>query len=146
MKRFVFEMRWTILWTILIGVILSSSLTDYATASYKQWYDDTHPVVVMTGRLVSRTESTAVIHVRGVKLRQCRFVSLHAYASKGGELTDAYKERLGKIEDGSTKQIGAHDLGRWEIWPISGADRVIMTVLHDCAGRLMSAEIADVAI
>lgn len=141
-----YEVRWTIMMTILVGVFVSSSMTDRVSELYNAWYDKTHPVVKMTGTLVSRTGSSVTIHVKGEKLRQCRFVSLHVHAVKDGESIDAYKERLGRIEDGSSKQVGKHDLGQWLIWPINDADTVTMTVMHDCDGRLLSAQIAEVPI
>lgn len=140
------EVRWTILTTLAIGIFLSSSATDYALTSYRAWYDDTHPVVVMSGTLVERSPSTATIHIKGDKLRNCRFVSLHAYTRKQNVLSDAYKQRLGRIEDGSNKLVGQHDLGEWMIWPLEDADTVVMTVMHDCGGRLITAHIAEVAI
>jgi len=140
------DVRWTIATTLAIGIFLSSSATDYALSVYKDWYDDTHPVVRMTGTLVNRTSSTATVHIKGAKLRACRFVSLHAYTRKKEVMTDAYKERLGRIEDGANRQVGQHDLGNWVIWPLDDADTVVMTVMHDCAGRLVSAHIAEVAI
>jgi len=146
MIRMIGEMRWTIVSTLLLGIFLSSSATDYVLSLYRTWYDDTHPVVVMTGTLVSRTGSSATIHIKGEKLRQCRFVSLHAYTEKDGELIDAYKERLGRIEDGSSKQVGKHDLGNWLVWPTNNADKIVMTVMHDCQGRLIAAQIAEVPI
>lgn len=146
MIRAMREMRWTIVSTLLLGIFLSSSATDYVLSLYRTWYDDTHPVVVMSGTLVSRTGSSATIHIKGVKLRACRFVSLHAYTEFDGELIDAYKERIGRLEDGSTKQVGMHDLGNWLIWPIGNADKIVMTVMHDCQGRLIAAQIAEVAI
>lgn len=146
MMKIIHEVRWTIATTLLLGIFLSSSATDYVLSLYRTWYDDTHPVVVMSGTLVARTGSSATIHIKGEKLRQCRFVSLHAYTEKNGELIDAYKERIGRAEDGSTKLVGKHDLGHWLIWPIGDADKVLMTVMHDCAGRLIAAQIAEVAI
>ena len=65
---------------------------------------------------------------------------------KDGDLIDAYKERIGRIEDGSNKQVGKHDLGNWLVWPVGDADKVVMTVMHDCQGRLIAAQIAEVAI
>ena len=146
MRNAIREVRWTIVATLLIGIFLSSSATDYVLATYRTWYDDTHPVVIMTGTMVSRTGSSATIHIKGEKLRQCRFVSLHAYTEKDGDLIDVYKERIGRIEDGSNKQVGRHDLGNWLIWPIGDADKIVMTVMHDCQGRLIAAQIAEVAI
>ena len=140
------EVRWTIAVTLVIGVFLSSSATDYALSMYRDWYDDTHPVVRMSGTLVERNSSTATIRIKGEKLRQCRFVSLHAYTRKKDVMSDAYKERLGRIEDGANKQVGQHDLGNWTIWPLDDADTVVMTVMHDCSGRLVTAHIAEVAI
>ena len=140
------EVRWTIAVTVFLGVFLASSATDYALFIYREWYDDTHPVVKMSGTLVSRNSSTATIHVKGEKLRQCRFVSLHAYTRKKDVMSDAYKERLGRVEDGVNKQVGQHDLGNWTIWPLDDADTVVMTVMHDCYGRLVTAHIAEVAI
>ena len=146
MRDAIRDVRWTIVATLLIGIFLSSSTTDYVLSAYRTWYDDTHPVVIMTGTLVARTGSSATIHIKGEKLRQCRFVSLHAYTEKDGDLIDAYKERIGRIEDGSSKHVGKHDLGNWLIWPIGDADKVVMTVMHDCQGRLIAAQIAEVAI
>lgn len=146
MRDAIRDVRWTIVGTLLIGIFLSSSATDYVLATYRTWYDDTHPVVVMAGTLIARTGSSATIHIKGEKLRQCRFVSLHAYTEKDGDLIDAYKERIGRIEDGSSKQVGKHDLGNWLIWPIGDADKIVMTVMHDCQGRLIAAQIAEVAI
>ena len=140
------DVRWTIATTLVIGIFLSSSATDYALSSYRSWYDDTHPVVKMSGTLVSRTASTATIHITGAKLRDCRFVSLHAYTRKRDVMSDAYRERLGRMEDGVNKQVGQHYLGRWVIWPLDDADTVVMSVMHDCAGRLISAHIAEVSI
>ena len=146
MMKILHEVRWTILVTILFGVFVSSSMTDRVSELYNDWYDRTHPVVRMSGTLVARTGSSVTIRVKGEKLRQCRFVSLHVHTVKNGEYIDAYKERVGLIEDGSTKQVGKHDLGNWLIWPINDADTVTMTVLHECSGRLITAQIAEVAI
>lgn len=146
MKSVFLEMRWTIFWTAVIGVFVSSSFTDFLTASYRQLYDDTHPVVAMTGKLISRAEGKVIIHVKGVKLRQCRFITLNAYAVKDGEYSDVYRDRINGVENGVTKQVGVYDLGQWALWPVVGAEKVVMRVTHDCGGRLLSAEIADVAL
>lgn len=140
------EVRWTILVTLAIGIFLSSSATDYVLSTYREWYDDTHPVVKMAGTLVERTDDSATVHVTGEKLRACRFVSLHSYTRKHGVMTDAYRSRIGQSEDGATKPVGKHDYGTWKIWPIEGANLVVMTVTHECSGRLVSAYIAEVLI
>lgn len=146
MKKALHEVRWTIMFTVLIGVLVSSSMTDRIADAYNMWYDSRNPVVKMHGTIVDKTGSSIIINIKGEKFRPCRFVSMHAHTSKEGEVIDAYKERLGRIEDGSTKQVGKHDLGNWLIWPISGADTVSVSVMHDCRGRLLTAVIAEIEL
>lgn len=143
----VWNVRWTITVTLVIGIFLSSSLTDYILYTYRMWWDATHPVVVTSGTLVTRTETIATIHIKGEKMRDCTFIALHAYTRKNGTLSTANKERFELITEGpSNKPLGKYDAGKWKIWPLGDADTVLMSVMHNCDGRIITTKIAEVPV
>lgn len=119
-------------WPLLID------LTERAT-------DTAYPVVVSESRLVSRTDTEAVVAVVITKQRKCDFRSLQAYSKmRDGVLHSAHTERVDFPVSGISRPVGTYDAGRWKVWPISGAEGVVLYVQHDCDGRIVSSTFADV--
>lgn len=107
--------------------------------------DTAYPVVVSQSRLVSRTDTEAVVAVTLTKQRVCEFSSLQAYSRmRDGVLHSAHAERVDFPVSGVSRPVGTYDAGRWRVWPISGAEGVVLYVQHDCNGRIVSSTFADV--
>ena len=146
MMRVFTSMKWTIMFSIVLGIFLSGIFAQPIKDAYLEYYDLAYPVVVMRGSLVSQDEDSVVIHISGEKLRPCRYLRMLSYTSKNGQLTDAYHSRtIGFLDDGSTKPIGKLDVGYWRIFPKQDADAVEMYVQHDCGGgRITTTQTAEV--
>lgn len=140
------QMRWTVLLAAFAGFFLAPvGQTWWRSVLYG--YDDARPVVVMTGKLVSRNGDEVYIHMGGKKMRQCDYLRVQAYSrAMDGRLSDSYIRRVDIAERGDSKPIGAFDLGTWRIWPVGDAVGVVVYVQHDCDGRLVTTKIADVPI
>ena len=133
----------TILFGVVIGVLfspLSFGLTDVLMAPF----DKVYPVVEMQGVIVSRGQSSVDVRIGGTKNRDCTYLGIQAYATKGGRLHDLNVLRVDIQEKGDTKQIGIYDIGVWRMWPTDGASKVTVMVQHICAGRLVTTKIAEV--
>lgn len=143
------------LWPLAAAVLVGFALLPIVEREYVSWRNSAHqdqqramPVVRMTGELVRREGMEVWIHIRGAKLRDCRFGGLTAYAIDGGVRRDANIERADGIAvTGSTKPIGTYDIGVWRIWPVHGsADTVLVAVEHICDGVAIRSVIAEVPL
>ena len=133
--RTVKSMKWTLAFSVVLGVFLSGILAQPLKDAYLEYYDSANPVVKMQGELVSQDDDSVTIHISGEKLRPCRYLRMLSYTITNGQLSDAYHERvLGVPHDGSTKPVGKLDIGLWRIYPKLNADAVAMYVQHDCGG------------
>lgn len=137
------ETKWTVLITVLLTILVGHIAGHQAIVLYNQ----NAPIIEMTGTLVSHDGHSAVIHVKGKKLRDCRFEKLTAmYKLKSnGLLVDANLARVGDLPpaDG-TRPVGDHDLGLWRIWPTDDAVRVMMFVQHTCGKETVMSKLAEV--
>ena len=146
MMRVLTSMKWTIMFSIVLGVFLSGIFAQPIKEAYLEYYDVANPIVRMRGELVSQDTDFVIVHIAGEKLRPCRYLRMLAYTSKNGQLTDAYHSReLGFPDDSSTKPVGKMDVGYWRIYPKQNADAVEMYVQHDCGGgRITTTQTAEV--
>lgn len=137
------ETKWTVLITILVTILFGHILGHGAIS----FYNANAPIIEMSSELVSQDGHSAVIHVSGKKLRDCRFEKLTAmYKLKSnGLLVDANLARVGDLPpaDG-TRPVGEYDLGMWRIWPTDDAVRVMMFVQHTCGDETVISKLAEV--
>lgn len=124
---------------LVLGWPLVVDLAERAT-------DSAYPVVVSHSRLVSRTETEAVVAVTLTKQRHCDDIGLQAYSRmRDGVLHSAYTERVDFVPRNVSRPAGVtYDAGQWRIWPIAGADGVVIYEQHNCDGRVVSSTFADV--
>ena len=104
------------------------------------------PIVAYKAKVLSHDSKEAIIHISGHKLRDCEVIkgSLQTYAVKDGVYFDIQEERV--TGDSSSRPVGLVDLGAWRVYPILGAQRVVMTITHDCDGHKIKSEIANVIL
>lgn len=140
--RQLLDMRWTLSAAVVIGLALSPA----ANLPYLI-YDALVPVVRMQGELVSKTEDSVVVHIWGSKSRECKYLGLQAFSTgPNGNRRDANITRLDMPSAGATKPKGEFDIGNWKLWPVTGAVSVQVYVQHDCDGRILNAQIAEVVL
>lgn len=137
------QMRFTIIFGLLIGVFMApwgTAWFNYAASEY----DEQHPVVKIKADIQEKKNSHVILQMTGDKYRSCLFIRMQAFTAQGSSpLKDAYKARIDYPEGDITKPVGPINYGLWKIWPIDGADRVIVYVQHDCGGRVVQTKIAD---
>lgn len=139
------QQRWSILFGLAIGLVLS--LSAFSTDSLLKGYDELYPVVDMRGELVESSPDSVFIRVTGKKNRACEYVALQAYyRSADGTMRDAYRERIGVGETRSTKPVGYFDIGVWRVWPRRDAVAVLMYTTHECSGRVVVTKVAEVML
>jgi phosphoribosyl-AMP cyclohydrolase len=140
------DMRWTVLLAAMAGFFMAP-LGDSWWRHVLDGYDERNPVVRMSGTLVKQDAESVWIEVVGEKLRACRYIRLQPYTrQKSGVLTDAYARRDGVPERGDTKPPGVYSIGTWRVWPRGEAVAVLMYVLHDCDGRVVTTKVAEVDV
>lgn len=108
--------------------------------------DSAYPVILSQSRLISKTDTEAVVGVMITKQRDCDFRTLQGYSRmRGGVLHSAHTERVDFPVMGVSRPAGAtYDAGQWKVWPVAGAEGVVLYVQHDCGGRIVSSTFADV--
>lgn len=140
------SMRWTVLFGLVLGAMLSPVWhTAWSSALHR--YDDTFPIVKMTGRLSRQDDESVWVSIQGQKLRMCTYVRVQGYARDSiGMLSDVYTKREDVPERGDTKPVGSYSMGTWRMWPKGQAVAVLMFVLHDCDGRVVLTKVAEVLL
>jgi hypothetical protein len=146
MMRVFTSMKWTIMFSIALGMFISGIFAQPIKDAYLEYYDAAYPVVAMRGDLVAQDDDAVTIRISGEKLRPCRYLRMLAYTTKNGQLTDAYHERaVGVPDDSITRPVGKMDIGFWRIYPKGNADAVSVYVQHDCGGgRITTTQTAEV--
>jgi len=138
------NLRWTIVLAALFGAMFGSTFSANPLLSA---YDAVYPVVDMRGEINKIGGGEVIIHVVGVKNRDCKYIGIQAFTRFAGVLVDANKERISMPETGATKPTGRFDIGLWRIWPVSSLnDAVFLYVQHDCDGRRVVTKIAEVPL
>lgn len=146
MIRHLNSMRWTVLFGLVLGALLSP-VWQTAWSSALERYDAQFPIVTMTGRLSHQDAESVWITIQGHKLRMCTYVRMQGYTrDRIGMLSDVYTRREDVPERGETKPIGSYSIGTWRMWPKGEAAAVLMYVLHDCDGRVVLTKIAEVVL
>ena len=144
-------------WPLVAAVVAGFALLPSVQQAYAEWSarqevqrQQASPVVRMSGTLVGRDAQSVHIHIRGEKLRECRYAGVSAYAiDTGGVRHDANIRRTDAVHDnGRTKPPGLYDLGVWRVWPITPqAVRVMVVVEHLCgSGVAVRSLIAEVPL
>lgn len=146
MKQAYKEFKWTWVSAIVLGVILSIPLSNNIERWFFAFYDSVNPVVNYKSEIISREDNAILIHVWGEKLRDCQAVSgsHQSYTIRNGVYHDAFEERV--VGSPSSRPVGKVDLGVWRVWPTKAGTHVVMTINHRCDGRLITSEIARVAL
>lgn len=108
-----------------------------------------HPVVRMSGTLISKTPDSAKLRMSGEKLRgiECEYLGIQAFGDRlVGLPVDLIIRRTDMPSEGLTKPAGSYDIGTWEVRPTISVVAVRVYVLHNCEGYRVAAKIADVAL
>lgn len=143
--RSIIDMRWTAIIAFAIGVWMAPAGQAMWNAGM-DYYDESYPVLNMTGRLERQDDNNVWIRVSGEKLRECSYIRVQAYTRNKGVLTDAFHMRDDRPETGHTKPLGTYSIGMWRIWPKGDADTVLMYVQSACDGRLVMTLVAEVSL
>lgn len=134
--------------TVIIGVIVGLSAGPairWVSNAIAGAYDARFPVVEMTGAVVAVRNNAALVHIKGTKLRDCKYLRMIGYVvSEDGQRRDVFVRRVGVPESGDTKSLGAYDIGVWEIGPLDGAGRVQIETRHLCGEHEVRTVVADV--
>lgn len=149
MITFVWERKWTFVTAILAGLFLAPLVGDLSRDSAYDWYDKTHPVVDYKAELVSRSLNAVLLHIKGVKLRDCLAIenSIQSYVvDLDGTIVDVFEEKI-THDPGGSRPVGKVDIGAWRIWPVSrNARQVLVYVQHMCGSHRVMSKIADVEL
>lgn len=146
MIKAAYNMRWTLLSAVFFGWLMAPSSHTISSAIW-HWYDTRNPVVQFQGEIVRRDNEKIIIHIWGHKLRDCVAVtgSVNSYSVKDGVLYGAHEQRMSG--DSSSRPVGPVDMGTWLVWPNQeGAQEILMTVRHDCDGRIITTETVRVKL
>jgi hypothetical protein len=150
------EMTARNLWPLAAAVVAGFTVLPIAEREYTAWsarqeiaHQQSSPVVKMAGRITKREGASVWLHIRGSKLRECRYAGINAYAiDSEGVRHDANIERADEVlSDGATKAPGVYDLGIWRVWPVTpDARRVMVAVEHICGSVAVRSVIAEVSL
>lgn len=144
MMRAVVQQRWSVLFGLIVGVVVS--FASFGTESLLKFYDEINPVVRMRGEIVQRDADAVFVRIWGEKRRACRYASLQTFGvDERGEMHFVMNQYIGSGTKG-TLPVGDVDLGIWRLWPTAGAVAVRAYAGHDCGGRLVITQIAEVAL
>lgn len=147
MKSLIATTRWTILFGVVVGVLLSPAVP-HTWSALLGGFDNAYPVVNMTGVMVERDAESVTLAISGAKIRDCRYMGIQAFTADAvGEMTDAYRSRVDIPEQIQTKPPGVYSIGRWRVWPVNQlAKRILLFTQHECGGRVVTTKIADVEV
>ncbi len=138
------QQRWSIIFGLLIGLVVSFSA--FGLDSLWKLYDELFPVVEMQGEVVDRKDDAVFVRVSGEKRRSCRYANLQTFGvDSRGEMHFVSAQYIGAATKGTLPR-GNFDLGTWRLWPTTGAVMVRMYASHDCGGRLVTTKIAEVLL
>jgi len=135
--------KWTIVFAVVVALLVSQLLVPFIQ-DLRQSRIDAEPVVKMQGEILARTSDTVTIHMWGEKIRACTFVKLNAFTIVDKVMRDANMLRVDPAPAQGNRPLGSFDMGEWMIWPTAGASKVTVFVQHDCAGRIVLTNIAEV--
>ena len=140
---------WALLLASALGAVTMAGLPAIQERVL-QVYDRFAPVVTMdVAKIMWRDEDAALVKMAGDKHRACKYLYIRAYArERDGALRDnVHTWRDDQAEDGSTKPAEERiDIGIWRVDGIRGASAVVFFVSHDCGGRLVLTQMADIAL
>lgn len=129
--------RW---WSVLAGLLLGGMVAPVLYVEYTAWATERArietrrlPVIQTQTSLVERSQSTAVVHVVGEKLRDCRYQGLQAYVLDGGRMRSTTVARVNGTERNTNRPLGPFDAGQWSIEVPRNLPAVIWAT-YDCDG------------
>jgi hypothetical protein len=143
--------QWWLHWpTIIVGGVLGLLLVpvgEWMLHAARETYDDSHPVIEAAGHIVERDADSVTVEIVGTKLRDCTYVANTGYTlGADGILRSTYIARTDQPPTGATRPVGAQHFGRWRLWPTNGAISASIWVTHQCEGRLVRTQLADVRL
>lgn len=122
----------TVVFALLLG-IFAMPIYDGLTVS-----KSADPVVKVQSTIARHDPSNIRIHIKGEKLRECKFLSLEAFLIVDGLPS---KLEITRISSAATlpKGLGKFDGGIWEVPVKSSVTGVLLGYSkHDCNGSLVS--------
>ena len=138
-------------WASLLGVFLGITIVLAIPAfvgPLRDTYDEYFPVMNMTGALESRDIDSAILRIKGQKVRgdECRLLSTYGYSIQpDGFLKDASAIRVDRPATGRVRDKGYYDIGLWRVHPVeTNAVGAQVVMQHDCVGRVVLSTVADV--
>lgn len=134
------DMRWTMVLSVVIGVLLALAVP----APMTMLYDAVFPVVTMNSRVVSTSPTEITIGLHGTKNRDCKYLSINAFSRVGERLQDVNIQRVDKTEEAQTRPIGEYDFGVWRLWPTRAGQQIEVYVQYSCSGRDTFVRVAEV--
>ena len=134
MIRRLVDGKWLFVGIFVVGMVLQPTL-QLLSSPVLAFYDWAYPVVVMDADIVARAADSVDLHIYGKKQRDCRYMGIQSFLKTQAVLSDANQKRTSMPETGQTKPLGNFDIGVWRVWPIAGAEHVLMYVQHSCNGR-----------
>ena len=139
----------TVAVALLVGMMLPAVLP-HVGGFFANLYDDTFPVLVMSGSVVASDGDSVTVRISGEKLRgdECKFLSITGVTlDASGVKTQANITRIDVPQNGNTKDRGKWDIGLWKIQPVTDAAVSVQAYTnHSCLGRIINTKIVDVKL
>lgn len=141
MKRALLDMRWTIVLSVLTGVLLSYVIKPWAL------YDMIFPIVSMEAQVVQKNPAEVIVKLTGSRNRgNCLYLGPQAYTEVGKRLSDLYMDRIDKPADGKSRPVGDFDFGVWRIWPTEKTRNLVIYMTYNCSGRYVEVRAVEMAL
>lgn len=131
-------------WSLILGVIVGAVLLPVVQTEWASWRTERRiiaeqgtPVVKASAGILRREPGAVVLHVTGVKLRDCKLVGTQAFSVRQSVMTPARMEREWPFPLTLTpRPIGPFDMGRVRVWPVGDdAEEVVLYALHTCGAH-----------
>lgn len=128
-------------WSVIIGLAVGAVLLpvvheEWQSLRIEQNIIAEHgtPVIRASATLIRRETDSVVMHVTGVKLRDCKLVGMQAFSVRNSVMTAAKMELDGHVPIAMIQRpIGPFDMGAVRVWPVGmDADEVVLYEMHTC--------------
>lgn len=149
MMREALPTRSPIAWVVgLLGGMLVAASLGFIGDMVLDAYDRSHPVWVGVRVFdVTREGDKISASLDGEKVRECRYLRVHARGLAGDYATDVQIKRQGQIQLGMTRPLGRQFIGRFDLWPTAPNMRsVAIIVEHQCGERLLLTPLATISV
>jgi len=131
-------------WSVLLGMTVGAVLLPVVHEEWTTWRieraiiaEQGQPVVQASATIIRREADAVVLHVTGVKLRDCKLVGTQAFSVRNSVMLAAKMERSGPVPVAMIQRpVGAFDMGEVKVWPVNlDAEEIVVYALHTCGAQ-----------